>query len=107
MVRPLRGGGVRARPLRRKELSLILIFLFVAVDKLNKFCLRRNMQILILVYKCIVFSCRKENSTVFTGFLKYLPKKMALSAQKLWKFFFCKNPFPAIFRRKKKVPNCH
>ena len=29
---------------------------------------------------------------------------------KLWRFFFCQNPFPAILRRekkKKKVPNDH
>ena len=47
VVRPLRGGGVvRDRPLRKKE----LFFLFVAVEKLNIFCLRRHVEILILVY---------------------------------------------------------
>ena len=36
-----------------------------------------------------------------TDFLKYLPKNIALLAQKLWRNFFCQNPFPAILRRKK------
>ena len=37
--------------------------------------------------------------TAFT--LDQLPKSMALIAQKLWRNFFCQNPFPAILRRKK------
>ena len=40
--------------------------------------------------------------TVFTNFLKYLPKNMVFLAPKLWRIFFCQNPFPAILRRKKK-----
>ena len=43
-----------------------------------------------------------EKLTVFTDFLKYLPKNMALLAQKLWRIFFCQNPFSAILGRKKK-----
>ena len=35
---------------------------------------------------------------------KELKKKMCsyILAQKLWRIFFCQNPFPAILRRKKK-----
>ena len=40
----------------------------------------------------------KEKGT----FLKYLPKNMALLAQKLWRNLFCQNPFRAILRRKEK-----
>ena len=58
---------------------------FVAVEKLNIFCLGQHIQVLILVYK---FSCRWENSE-------------SLTVQKLWRIFF-QNPFPAILRRKKK-----
>ena len=65
----------------------------------------RNIDISVLAY-CVQLS--NEKLTVFTDFLKYLPKNMALLAQKLWRNFFCQNPFPAILRRKKKkVPNDH
>ena len=51
-----------------------------------------------------VLCCRSANSQSLTGFLKYLPINMALLAQKLWRKKICKNPFPAILRRKKKFP---
>ena len=80
------------------------LFSFVAVEKLNIFCLKQHIQILTLVFYIVYFvmciSCRWENSWSFTGFLKNLPKNMAFSAvQKLWRK--CQNPFPAILRRKK------
>ena len=42
------GGGLRAWPIRKEELFLKLFF--VAVEKLKIFCLRRHVEILILVY---------------------------------------------------------
>ena len=33
----------------------------------------------------LCISCRWENSKFLTGFLKYLPKNMALLVQKLWR----------------------
>ena len=42
-----------------------------------------------------------KHSQSLTGFLKYLPKIMALLFQKLWRKKNL-NPFPAILRRKKK-----
>ena len=70
-------------------------FKFVAVEKLNIFCLRLHIQILILVYQCIsVLCCRSANSQSLTGFL---PKNMtggkALVALPLKKnTFFCGFP---------------
>ena len=46
--------------------------------------------------------CLVVGLTVYTDFLKHLPKNMALLAEKLWRIFFCQTPFPAILRRKKK-----
>ena len=42
------GEGFGGVPLRKKD--LIFFFKFVAFEKLNIFCLRRHIQILILVY---------------------------------------------------------
>ena len=47
---PLRGGGLRACPLRKKEFFFNFCFL-VAVEKLNIFCLRRHVEILILGFE--------------------------------------------------------
>ena len=44
-----------------------------------------------------------EKLTVFTGFLKYLPKNMALLAQKLWRKFLSKS-VSRYFKTKKRVP---
>ena len=51
-------------------------FLFVAVEKLNILWLRWHVEILIKVYTAKL--------TVFTDFLKYLPRKMALLAKNCW-----------------------
>ena len=73
---PLRGGeGVRACPLRKKELFFFTFFF--AVEKLNIFCLRRHVEILIFAY-CVQLS--DEKLTVFTDFLKYLPKNSGHAA---------------------------
>ena len=43
-----KGGWFRGCPLKKKQ--SFFLFKFVAVEKLNIFCLRRYIQILILVY---------------------------------------------------------
>ena len=83
-----RGGG-KGRTTKEKG----TFFLFVAIVKLNIFCLRRNVEILIL-YDI-------EKLTVCTDFLKYLPKNMALLAQKLWRNFFLSKSVSGYFKTKK------
>ena len=94
MVRPLRvGWGVSARPLRKKELFLTLIFL----------------KPLKIKYTLLKTTCRNNNKcvlTVFTAFLKNLPTNMDLLAQKLWRIFLSKS-FSGYFKTKKEVPNDH
>ena len=58
-----------------------------------------NIDISVLVY-CVYVDVGRKTQPL-TDFLKYLPKNMALLAQKLWRNFFCQNPFQAILRRKK------
>ena len=87
MARPPRGGG--GKGCATKE--FFLIFLFVAVEKLNILCKRRHVEILINVY-----------TGNFTDFWKYLPINMALLAQKLWRKFSLSKSVSGYFKMKKK-----
>ena len=74
VARPLRGGGVKARPLRKKDLKKK----FAPYRKYNLFYLR--------VY-------------FFKGLLQFWQMKSALLVQKCWwRIFFFLNPFLAILR---------
>ena len=50
----------------------------------------------------LCISSRSEISQYLTGFLKYLPRNMALLVQKLLRKKICQNPRPTILRQKKK-----
>ena len=80
MVGPL--GGVGGLEDETKEK-------FVAVKNFNIFCLRRHDQNINISVLC----CRLANSQYITGFLKYLPKNLALLVQELWRKKNCQNPF--------------
>ena len=68
MARPLRGGGgVKAGPLRKKELFLKLFFLF---------CCHLKMKIILL-------KTTYRNMGIFTCLLQYFPKSEAILVQKL------------------------
>ena len=74
---PLRGGrpeGVRGCPLRKTTFRM---FFFVAIEKLNIFCLRRHIR------------------HIFNRFLEIFAKKYGSYSPKILENFFCQNPFPA------------
>ena len=62
VVRTTKRLGGKGPTTKEKRFFFIIFFLFVAVEKLNIFCLRRHVEIFILVYQRIVFSCRTKNS---------------------------------------------
>ena len=94
-------ANVKGVPLRKK-ITFSMFFFFLGYEISNIFCLRRHIQLLFIVYKCIVLSIGKI--TIFNRFLKYLP------GLKLWLFYSKKKMSKSVsgyFKTKQKSSYCH
>ena len=97
------GGGKRLSTKEKKNfLCCCFLFFFVLF-----FCSRWKIKYILFktIYPNINISCRLKNLQSLTGYVKHLPKNMALLTQffssKLERKKNCQNLFPAILRRKK------